>query len=81
MASKKNDSVPAAVQSPILTLSERRGLRIKEAAAYLGVSPWWMEVAVREKRIPAYKPQTNYHLIFKDDLDIFIERVRSGGAS
>ena len=62
-------------------LPARRGLRIKDAAAYLGVSPWWMEVAIREKRIPAHKFHTNYFVIFKDDLDAFIDRLRQGGAA
>lgn len=61
-------------------LSARRGLRIKQAAEYLGTSPWWVEVQIRAKRIPAYKPNTNYYIIFREDLDAFIERVRQGEA-
>lgn len=61
-------------------LSARRGLRIKQAAEYLGTSPWWVEIAIREKRFPAYKPNTNYYIIFKEDLDAYIDRLREGGA-
>jgi excisionase family DNA binding protein len=56
-------------------LADRRGLRIKEAAAYLGSSPWFIEVAIRSKQIPAYKLGRHY-VLFKDDLDEYIERVR-----
>lgn len=62
-------------------VSSRRGLRIKQAAEYLGTSPWWVEIAIREKRLPAYKFKTNYYVLFKDDLDAYIDRLRNGGAS
>jgi excisionase family DNA binding protein len=56
-----------------------RGLRIKQAADYIGSSPWFIEVAVRSKKIPAHKIGRHY-VIFRDDLDNYIERVRSGVA-
>ena len=56
-----------------------RGLRIKQAAEYLGATPWLVEVAVREKKIPAHKVGRHY-VLFKDDLDNYIERVRKGAA-
>lgn len=72
--------MPQKTQSVVeVPLSDRRGLRIKEAARYLGTSPWWIEVAIREKRIPAYKPNTNYFIVFRDDLDAYIDSLRSGG--
>jgi excisionase family DNA binding protein len=61
-------------------LPERRGLRIKEAAGYLGTTAWFIEVAVRTKKIPAHKLGRHY-VLFKDDLDNYIERVRTGGAA
>jgi excisionase family DNA binding protein len=70
--------MPVSQQVP---LSDRRGLRIKEAAIYLGTSPWWVEIAIREKRIPAYKFKTNYYVLFREDLDAYIERVRANGAA
>ena len=63
-----------------ITLSARRGLRIKEAADYLGSTPWFVEVAIRSKKIPAHKFGRHY-VLFKDDLDNYIERVRMGGAA
>jgi excisionase family DNA binding protein len=57
----------------------RRGLRIKEAAEYLGSTPWFVEVAIRSKKISAHKLGRHY-VLFKDDLDNFIERVRMGAA-
>jgi excisionase family DNA binding protein len=58
-------------------LPVRRGLRIQEAAHYLGCSPWFVEVAVRSKKIPAHKLGRHY-VLFRDDLDAYIERVRGG---
>jgi excisionase family DNA binding protein len=60
-------------------LADRRGLRIKEAAEYIGSTPWFIEVAVRTKKIPAHKLGRHY-VLFKDDLDNYIERVRLGVA-
>src|SRR5438876_534886 len=66
LVSRDNGCVPMPVSE--VPFSDRRGLRIKEAAIYLGTSPWWVEIAIREKRLPAYKFNTNYYVIFKDDL-------------
>jgi excisionase family DNA binding protein len=57
-----------------------RGFRIRQAAAYLGCTPWYVEIAIRSKKIPAHKLGRHY-VLFKDDLDNYIERVRMGGAS
>jgi excisionase family DNA binding protein len=62
-----------------LPLPDRRGLRIKEAAVYLGASPWYVELAVREKKIPAHKLGRHY-VVFVDDLDNYIDEVRKGAA-
>jgi excisionase family DNA binding protein len=61
-------------------LADRRGLRIKEAADYIGGTPWFIEVAVRSKKIPAYKLGRHY-VLFKDDLDAYVNRLRTGGAA
>ena len=61
-------------------LADRRGLRIKEAAVYVGSTPWFIEVAVRSKTIPAHKLGRHY-VLFREDLDAYIERVRTGGAA
>lgn len=73
-ASHKNEFVSSG------TSPTRRGLRIKEAADYIGSSPWFVEVAIRSKQIPAHKLGRHY-VLFKDDLDNFIEGVRMGGAA
>ena len=65
---------PQLVVSP----SNRRGLRIKEAADYIGSTPWFIEVAVRSKKIPAHKLGRHY-VLFKDDLDAYVNRLRNGG--
>jgi excisionase family DNA binding protein len=62
------------------TSPTRRGLRIKDAAEYIGSSPWFIEVAIRQRKIPAHKLGRHY-VLFKDDLDHYIERVRIGGAA
>jgi excisionase family DNA binding protein len=56
-----------------------RGLHIKQAAEYLGCTPWFIEVAIRSKKIPAHKFGHRY-VLFKEDLDNYIEGLRKGGA-
>lgn len=53
----------------------RRGLRIPEAAGYIGVANWFMEELVRQKKIPAHKLGRPW-IIFQDDLDAYVERLR-----
>jgi excisionase family DNA binding protein len=66
---------PIAVENPA-----RRGLRIKEAAEYLGSTPWFVEVAIRSQKIPAHKLGRHY-VLFKDDLDEYVNRLRSAGGA
>lgn len=66
-------------QNPVINL-DRRGLRIKAAADYIGSTPWFIEVAVRSKKIPAHKLGRHY-VLFKDDLDAFVNGLRNGGAA
>jgi excisionase family DNA binding protein len=66
----------AVSQSPPV---DRRGLRIREAAQYIGSTPWFIEVAIRSKQIPAHKLGRHY-VLFREDLDDYIERVRNGAA-
>jgi excisionase family DNA binding protein len=79
--SSQKESKPTEFQasgsSPTL---QPRGLRIRNAANYLSVSPWFVEVAIRQRKIPAHKLGRHY-VLFKDDLDNYIERVRTGGVS
>jgi excisionase family DNA binding protein len=57
-----------------------RGLRIKAAADYIGSTPWFVEVSIRSKKIPAHKLGRHY-VIFRDDLDDYVTRLRNGGAA
>lgn len=59
---------------------ERRGLRIREAAAYIGSTPWFIEISIRNKTIPAFKIGRHY-VVFVEDLDAYINRLRVGGAA
>ena len=52
-----------------------RGFRIKEAAAYMGLSPWTIEVLIRSKKLTALKLSRHY-TILKEDMDAFLERSR-----
>jgi excisionase family DNA binding protein len=54
----------------------RRGYRIAEAADYMGVSPWFVELKVRSKELPALKLCRHY-TILKEDMDAFLDAQRS----
>lgn len=51
---------------------EPRGFRIAEAARYMGVSPWYVELKIRSKELPAYRFCRHY-TIFKEDIDRFLD--------
>jgi excisionase family DNA binding protein len=52
-----------------------RGFRIKEAAIYMGLSPWTVEVLIRSKKLPALKLCRHYTLLI-EDMDAFLERSK-----
>jgi excisionase family DNA binding protein len=54
-------------------LVQPRGFRIREAASYMGLSPWAVEVLVRSKKLPALKLCRHY-TILREDMDAFLER-------
>ncbi len=62
----------AGQQVPTLT---PRGLRIAEAAKYMGVSPWFVELKIRSKELPAYRLCRHYTL-FREDLDQFLNQQK-----
>jgi excisionase family DNA binding protein len=64
-ANKKVVEVPTCPVPP-------RGFRIAEAAAYMGVSPWFVEQEVRAGRLPALKLCRHYTLL-KEDLDAYLD--------
>ena len=58
--------------SPVLP---PRGLRIMDAAHYIGATPWYVEAAIRSGMLPALKLGQHY-TILREDLDAFLDRKR-----
>lgn len=52
-----------------------RGLRIPDAAAYMGFTPWYVEEIVRSGELPALKLCAHY-TILREDADAFLDRKR-----
>ncbi len=52
-----------------------RGFRIKQAAAYMGLSPWAVEILIRSKKLPALKLCRHY-TVLKEEMDFFLERSK-----
>lgn len=63
-----------AVEIPTCPVSPR-GFRIAEAAAYMGVSPWFVEEEIRAGRLPALKLCRHYTLL-KEDLDQYLNYAK-----
>lgn len=61
--------------NPRSPASGRRGYRIAEAAEYMGVSPWFIEVKIRSGELPALKLCRHY-TILREDMDAFLDRQR-----
>jgi excisionase family DNA binding protein len=59
--------------SPVLP---PRGLRIMDAAHYMGVTPWYVEVVVRSGELPALKMGQHW-TILREDADAFLDRKRA----
>jgi excisionase family DNA binding protein len=68
-------SSPAIVFPAQNSQLQPRGFRISEAAAYLGVSPWFVELKIRSKELPALK-LCHHYTILKEDLDSFLDAER-----
>ena len=78
---KQIDAAKTSGSSPSLQFipdSPRRGFRIKEAAHYMGVSPWSVEVWVRSKELPALRLSRHY-TILREDMDAFLDKQRQSG--
>jgi excisionase family DNA binding protein len=71
----RNNLRSESIPNPAYNLPPR-GLRIREAAAYIGVTPWFLEIAIRERRIPALRLGRAYTLL-KEDLDSFLDSERN----
>jgi excisionase family DNA binding protein len=52
-----------------------RGLRIMDAANYMGVTPWYVEEVVRSGELPALMLCRHY-TILREDADAFFGRKR-----
>jgi len=53
-----------------------RGFRIKEAALYMGLSPWAVEILIRSKKLPALRLCRHY-TVLKEDMDAFLDSERA----
>lgn len=53
-----------------------RGLRVKEAADYIGATPCYVEILIRSKQVPAYK-LGRHCVLFREGLDTFIEKLKA----
>jgi excisionase family DNA binding protein len=53
-----------------------RGYRIAEAAAYMGVSPWFVELKIRSGELPALRLCRHY-TVLKEDMDEFLNKERA----
>jgi excisionase family DNA binding protein len=58
------------------SISERRGYRIQEAAKYMGVSPWFVELKIRSGELPALKLCRHY-TVLKEDMDRYLDSQRA----
>jgi len=54
----------------------RRMMRVREAAAYLGSSPWKIRQLIADRRIPFMQDGDGPFLLDVRDLDGFIERSK-----
>ena len=74
-------TLPATLPHP----ETHRGYRISEAAKYMGVSPWFVELEIRRYQndkstgLPALKLCRHY-TILKEDMDAFLDAHRSAAA-
>ena len=53
----------------------QRGYRIAEAAKYMGVTPWFVELKIRSRELPALKLCRHY-TVLKEDMDRFLDSKR-----
>ena len=67
---KKQTGCPAPTSNPLLP---PRGLRIPDAAKYMGVTSWFVEVIIRSGELPALKLGRHYTLL-REDLDAYLTK-------
>ena len=56
--------------------TEQRGYRIAEAAHYMGVSPWFVELKIRSGELPALR-MCRHYTILREDIDEFLSKQRA----
>jgi excisionase family DNA binding protein len=61
-----------ATPSPLAETMDRRGYRIEEAARYMGVTPWFVELKVRSGELRALR-MCRHYTILKEDMDAFLD--------
>lgn len=49
-----------------------RGYRIADAAAYMGVTPWFVELKIRSGELRALR-MCRHYTILKEDMDAFLD--------
>ena len=64
-----------SLETPITPIIPR-GFKITEAAKYMGVSPWFVELKIRSGELPALKLSRHY-TILKEDMDAFLDAERN----
>lgn len=57
---------------PTCAEENRRGYRVAEAARYMGVNPWFVEVELRAGRLRGLK-MCRHWTILKEDMDAFLD--------
>jgi excisionase family DNA binding protein len=63
--------------SPVLP---PRGLRIMDAAHYMGLAPFYVEELIRSGELPALMLCRHY-TILREDADAFLDRKKAGRAA
>ena len=77
---RKNAPAVLPLNTVAISYAEsRRGYRIAEAAEYMGVSPWFVELKIRSKELPALK-MCRHYTILKEDMDAFLDEQRNKAA-
>ncbi len=81
-ASRPRVSAPISIArrqpaiQPAPSQSEQRGMNVKAAAKYLGVSVWQIRKFIREDAVPSFRIG-NKDMVDVRDLDALIERLKS----
>jgi excisionase family DNA binding protein len=58
------------------TATAVRGMRILEAARYMGVTSWFVELKIRSGELPALRLCRHY-TVLKEDMDTFLDNERA----